>query len=58
MSKEENSGKIDPMFDGHLEKSILEMTPGERLDYLWTLIEFKEIIKDRKIITKKESNNG
>lgn len=50
--------KIDPMFDGHHEKSILEMSPEERLDYLWTLIEFSEIVKNRKIISKKDSDNG
>ncbi len=30
-----NKGKItDPVFDGHLEKNISQMTPTERMDYL------------------------
>jgi hypothetical protein len=26
---------IDPAFDGHLERPILELTVEERLDWLW-----------------------
>ncbi|MEO8513990.1 MAG: hypothetical protein ABI543_10550 [Ignavibacteria bacterium] len=44
---------IDPMFDGHPEKSILDMTPSERMDYLLMLIEFRKIAKSA-IIVKKE----
>lgn len=53
MSKE----NIDPVFDGHPERSILEMTPGERLDYLWELIEFSEIVKNRKVVPKQKITN-
>jgi hypothetical protein len=49
--------KIDPDFDGHMEKPILEMTPEERLDYLWTLIEFSRIVKDKKIIKRTKPIN-
>jgi len=53
----EENPKRHPDFDGHMEKPILEMTPEERLDYLWTLIEFSRIVKDRKIIKRTNSNN-
>ena len=36
--------KIDPLFDGHPEKSAKDMTPTERLDYLWQLVEFRLIV--------------
>ena len=53
MSDEINNN-IDPMFDGHPEKPILEMTPSERMDYLLMLIEFRNIAKSA-IIVKKEN---
>ena len=40
---------IDPEFDGHLEKSIKDMTPDERLDFLWRQIEFRNYIKKGRI---------
>jgi hypothetical protein len=33
--------EIDPMFDGHLEKRIKDMTPEEKLKYLWEMMQFK-----------------
>ena len=30
-----NGVEIDPLFDGHIEKPLSEMTPKEKLDYLW-----------------------
>ncbi len=28
----------DPDFDGHLEKPLTEMTPSEKLDWLWEML--------------------
>jgi hypothetical protein len=56
--KKIRTNKIDPFFDGHIEKPLSKMTPKEKLHYLWLQMQFKYLIKDRKIITKKESNNG
>ncbi len=36
-----NGKEIDPMFDGHLEKPLSKMTPGEKLEYIWMQMEFK-----------------
>lgn len=33
--------EIDQMFDGHLEKPLLKMTPTEKLHYLWLQTVFK-----------------
>jgi hypothetical protein len=27
--------EVDPMFDGHLEKPLSEMTVDEKLDWIW-----------------------
>ena len=34
-------------FDGHLEKSIKDMTPSERIDYFWQLVELRLIASNR-----------
>lgn len=54
----ENKKEIntDPMFDGHLEKTLKEMTPKEKFNYLWLQIEFKYAIRNRKIIYNKDIN--
>lgn len=26
---------VDPAFDGHLERPLLDLTPDERLDWIW-----------------------
>ena len=45
--------KIDPYFDGHHEKPIKDMTPSEKLDYIWSLVEFRLIIsKNAQIYNK------
>lgn len=49
--------KIDPLFDGHIEKPLSRMTPREKLHYLWLQTEFRYIIKNRKIISKKDTAN-
>lgn len=28
-------GEVDPLFDGHHEKRLLELTVEERLDWIW-----------------------
>jgi hypothetical protein len=28
--------EVDPLFDGHLERGLLDLTPTERLDWIWT----------------------
>ncbi len=52
--KKNSYKKIDPMFDGHLEKPLSKMTPKEKLDYLWLQMVFKFAIKNRKIILNKD----
>jgi hypothetical protein len=34
-------------FDGHLEKTIQDMTPSERIDYLWQFVELRLIASNR-----------
>lgn len=31
-------------FDGHLEKELKDMTPKEKLDYIWQMIELKNYL--------------
>ncbi|MDQ3194010.1 MAG: hypothetical protein M3P82_03310 [Bacteroidota bacterium] len=50
-----NGKEIDEMFDGHLEKPLSDMTPKEKLDYLWLQMKFKWQIRNRVIIEKKTS---
>ncbi|MBS1552360.1 MAG: hypothetical protein JST15_09880 [Bacteroidetes bacterium] len=53
--KKYNNGKpIDTMFDGHLEKPVSDMTPKEKLDYIWMQMMFKWQIRNRVIL--KNSN--
>lgn len=42
--------KPDKKFDGHLERPVSKMSPKEKIDYIWSLMEFKYIIRNRKII--------
>jgi hypothetical protein len=42
------NGKVDPMFDGHLEKPLSKMTPKEKLHYIWIQMVFKWNLKDFK----------
>jgi hypothetical protein len=53
LNKEVNK-KIDPMFDGHLEKNILQMTPTERMDYLLMLIDLRVLANSAKKLKKEE----
>ncbi|MCX7726057.1 MAG: hypothetical protein N2053_04330 [Chitinispirillaceae bacterium] len=39
------NNKIDPLFDGHLEKRLKDMTPEEKLLYLSRQIHLKYCIK-------------
>lgn len=51
--------QTDPLFDGHPEKPIKDMTPSERLDYLWAMVEFRYIITNKiKLTTSKKNNEG
>lgn len=45
-----NNKRIDPLFDGHLEKPLSKMTVREKLRYIWLQMEFKYAIRNRKII--------
>jgi len=48
MSKSKDAPeKADPIFDGHLEKNIKDMTPTERIDYLWQMVELRFISSNR-----------
>ena len=51
-----NGAEIDPMFDGHIEKPLSEMTPKEKLDYLWlqTVFKWKVKTKVKKVNKAKE----
>jgi hypothetical protein len=41
--------EIDPAFDGHLEKPLKDMTPREKIHYLWLQMEFMyKVRKTRK----------
>lgn len=55
--KETKENIIDPIFDGHPEKNLAVMSYEERLDYLWELIEFSHIVKNRKVLPKTEKIN-
>jgi hypothetical protein len=45
---------IDPLFDGHVEKPLLDMTVKERLHCVWLKMVFKYGIRNRKIIKNKK----
>lgn len=30
---------VDPSFDGHLERPLLDLSPQERLDWIWTCMQ-------------------
>lgn len=42
------------MFDGHLEKNILQMSPTERMDYLLMLIDLRVLANSAKIVNKEK----
>ncbi len=42
-----NGVEIDPLFDGHIEKPLSQMTPKEKLDYLWLQTVFKWKVKTK-----------
>ncbi len=44
--------KIDPMFDGHLEKPMSSMNPREKIYLLWLHMKFKYDIRNRKFVDK------
>lgn len=48
--------KIDPDFDGHIEKPLKEMTPKEKLNYLSNYILTIKLIK--KNIKRKEKTDN
>jgi hypothetical protein len=50
------SKKIDPMFDGHLEKPLSNMSPRDKIYLLWLQMKFKYDIRNRKFIDKNTSN--
>jgi len=52
MKKRKNKKYIDPMFDGHFEKPLSEMTPKEKLDFIWQMIKFKHSIKNIKVVKR------
>ena len=54
-----NGVEIDPMFDGHIDKPLLQMTPKEKLDYLWlqTVFNWKVRTKVKRVNEEKENSN-
>jgi hypothetical protein len=47
----------DPLFDGHLEKSLKDMMPEEKLDYIWSRIELRNYI-NKNVIKRKSGKIG
>ncbi len=48
---------IDPMFDGHLEKTLSKMTPKEKIHYLWLQMVFRWKTRDRKEVKSHKLDN-
>ena len=38
-------GSTDPLFDGHLERPLLALSPEERLDWIWEMMELVRIAR-------------
>jgi hypothetical protein len=38
-------GTVDPLFDGHPERPFSELSPEERLDWLWEMMELVRIAR-------------
>jgi len=54
-----NNKPIDKDFDGHLEKPLKEMTPKEKLEYIWEQILLRdEIRKNIKKINPPDKNKN
>ena len=53
-----NVVEIDPMLDGHIEKPLSEMTPKEKLDYLWLQIVFKWKVSTKVKRVNEEKENS
>ena len=53
-----NGVEIDPMFDGHIDKPLLQMTPKEKLDYLWlqTVFNWKVRTKVKRVNEVKDNS--
>ncbi|MGE5342324.1 MAG: hypothetical protein ACM3SY_12680 [Candidatus Omnitrophota bacterium] len=45
--KPKKERKTDPLFDGHLEKEISQMTPKEKLLYLSRQIQLKRFVETK-----------
>ncbi len=39
---------VDPEFDGHLAKPILQMTTGERLEWAWQMMVLHDMANKRR----------
>lgn len=57
MTNKNKIQKIDPLFDGHPEKRLKDMTPKEKIDYIWLCMEFKYKIRNRKFLGKATKDN-
>lgn len=61
MARRISNGKIveiDPMFDGHLEKRVKDMTPKEKLDWLWMQMVFKFQAKQVEFLPKRDKDKS
>jgi hypothetical protein len=38
-------GTVDPLFDGHLERPLLALSPEERLDWSWEMMELARLAR-------------
>lgn len=37
--------EVDPQFDGHVERQLLELDPAERLDWIWAAMQLLRIAR-------------
>ncbi len=36
---------VDPQFDGHLDREWKDLTPDEKLDWLWEVMELRRLAR-------------
>ena len=42
-------GSVDPLFDGHLERPLLDLSPEERLDWIWEMMELVRVARPERL---------
>jgi len=51
-------GSVDPLFDGHLERPLRELSPEERLDWLWELMDLVRVARPAPPVEQPSSRRG